>query len=112
MRRHSRRLFLRGGLTVTGLGSLAGCGIFRAQRPPRIGYLSTGPPGSRFGQLRDALAGLGYVDGRSVAFDHRFATPSEFNQLPDRAAELVRLDVDLIVVDALAPALAAKQAIA
>ncbi len=83
MRRRSRRHFIRASLALSGLGLLAGCGIFppQAQAPPkvhRIGLLLTGSPESTRAHtesLRQGLRELGYVEGQNavVADLHRRA---------------------------------------
>jgi putative ABC transport system substrate-binding protein len=86
-----------------------------AQQPgkvPRIGYLGPGSP-STVGHLVEAfrrgLRVLGYVEGQNIAIEYRWAE-GRFERLPDLAAELVRLNVDVIVT-ATTPAIqAAKQA--
>jgi len=68
------------------------------KRLPRIGYLHLGP---RFGMHdRDffkELAGLGYVDGKTVTIINRFGPRGREGSLDQPAAELVRLKVDVIV---------------
>jgi putative ABC transport system substrate-binding protein len=73
-----------------------------AQQPkkvPRIGYLSVLSPSSdaaRLEAFRQGLAELGYVERQSFAIEPRYAD-GKLNRLPDLAAELVRLNVDVIV---------------
>src|SRR5215510_11910668 len=59
--------------------------------------------------LRQELSKLGWMEGKNIAFEYRFAEgqPERQNEL---AAELVRLKLDLIVVAGTGPALAAKRA--
>jgi putative ABC transport system substrate-binding protein len=59
--------------------------------------------------LEGGLRELGYVEGRGIVFEHRYADlkPERF---PELAAELVRLKVDVIVAPVTTAALAAKQA--
>jgi putative ABC transport system substrate-binding protein len=77
--------------------------IAEAQQPkkvPRIGYLSPSDPGSestRSEAIRRALRELGYIEGQNIAIEYRYAE-GKVDRLPDLAAELVRLKVDLIVV--------------
>jgi putative ABC transport system substrate-binding protein len=82
-----------------------------AQQPkmPTIGVLVVGSSGSeRFWRLfREDLRGLGYVEGQNIRFEFR---SDQVSRLPDLAAELVRLKVDLIVTWFTPAALAAKQA--
>ena len=58
--------------------------------------------------FRQELSKLGWVEGRNITIEYRFAE-QKHERLPELAADLVRLKVDLIVVQA-APALAAKSA--
>ncbi|HEU4344145.1 MAG TPA: ABC transporter substrate binding protein [Candidatus Binatia bacterium] len=73
-----------------------------AQQPkkvPRIGYLSTQEPAhesARFEGIRLALRELGYIDGKNIVIEYRHAE-GKLDRLPELAAELVRLKVDIIV---------------
>src|SRR5215207_2017504 len=77
---------------------------------PRIGLLwALARPSRVVDAFRSALADLGYVDGRTAALESRFSG-DRYDRLPALAAELVRLDVHVLVA-APAPALiAAKEA--
>ena len=74
-----------------------------AQQPkkvPRIGYLSAGDPArdsARAEAIRLALRELGYIEGQNIAIEYRYAE-GKLDRLPELAAELVRLKVDIIVV--------------
>jgi putative ABC transport system substrate-binding protein len=59
--------------------------------------------------LRQELSKLGWMEGKNIAFEYRFAEGQAERQ-NDLAAELVRLKLDLIVVAGTGPALAAKRA--
>jgi len=59
--------------------------------------------------LRQELSKLGWLEGKNISIDYRFAE-QKIERLPELAAELVRLPVDLIVVTGAPPALAAKGA--
>ncbi len=89
--------------------------IALAQQPakmPRIGYLAGGSSAvesARAEALRQGLHELGYTEGKSFAFEHRFAE-GKLERLPALAAELVRLKVDLIVTGGSLPTRAAKDA--
>jgi putative tryptophan/tyrosine transport system substrate-binding protein len=79
---------------------------------PRVGLLSPGigPAISVFHEaLRHGLRELGYVEGQSIAFEYRSAE-GRYEQLPALAAELVTLNVDVIVTWSTPAALAAKHA--
>jgi putative ABC transport system substrate-binding protein len=61
--------------------------------------------------LRTGLQELGYVDARNVRFEYRWAQ-GRFDRLPDLAAELVRLNVDVIIAFVTQASLAAMRATA
>jgi putative ABC transport system substrate-binding protein len=70
----------------------------QAESIPRIGLLWPGdaPPASpRMESFRQGLRALGFVDGQNVAIELRYAQRGP-QQLPELAAELVRLKVDVI----------------
>ena len=75
----------------------------QAQQPKkvsRIGYLSTTDPATdsaRTEGIRLALRELGYIEGQNIAIEYRYAE-GKHDRLPELAAELVRLKVDIIVV--------------
>src|SRR5262245_43683779 len=65
----------------------------------RIGYLSAGAgtPNSPYTvAFRQGLRDLGWVEGQNIVIDYRSAE-GRFDQLPALAAELARLEVDVIV---------------
>jgi putative tryptophan/tyrosine transport system substrate-binding protein len=74
-----------------------------AQQPKkisRIGYLATydaGTESTRFEGIRLALRERGYIEGQNIASEYRYAE-GKLDPLPELAAELVRLNVDVIVV--------------
>jgi len=76
----------------------------------RIGYLSPGSgPTESAEAFRDQLHILGYVEGRNLLIEYRWAA-GKVERLPDLAAELVRLKVDAIVTPATFSTAAAKRA--
>ena len=75
---------------------------------PRIGVLWPNPPAT-FDWFRRGLSDLGYTEGRNVNFEYRWAE-GRLGQLPELAAELVRLKVDIIVALAPPAAQAARNA--
>jgi len=86
----------------------------RAQQAaiPAIGYLNLGSPESdtpRLTGLRRGLNETGYVEGRNVVIEYRWAG-NQTDRLPALAADLVRLRVAVIVAAGPLPALAAKAA--
>ncbi len=104
-----RRVFL-GSLT----GLLTAPLVAEAQalgKVPRIGVLAVVPrsaPGIR--AFEERLQDLGYVDGRNISVEFR-AAAEHLERLPDLAAELVRLDIALLVAAGAEPAArAARQA--
>jgi putative tryptophan/tyrosine transport system substrate-binding protein len=62
-----------------------------------------------FEAIRLALRDLGYIEGQNIASEYRYAE-GKLDRLPDLAAELVRLKVDIIVVGGDIPTRAAKKA--
>jgi putative ABC transport system substrate-binding protein len=81
---------------------LALCGLAEAQQTkkvPRIGYLTVrGGPSARDEAFRQGLQDLGYVEGQNIIIEHRFANGTD--RLPEMAAELVRLKLDVFVAEA------------
>ena len=91
-----------------------GCGIgAAAEESSRIGYLSSVDAASESARsegIRLALRELGYIEGQNIAIEYRYAEGKN-DRLPELAAELVRLKVDIIVVAGGDPAIrAAKNA--
>jgi putative ABC transport system substrate-binding protein len=86
-----------------------------AQQPARISRLGILIPGSAafylawVEALRQRLRELGYVEGKNIVIDLRYAE-GKFERLPDLAAELVQLKVDVIFTAANTGILAAKKA--
>jgi putative ABC transport system substrate-binding protein len=86
-----------------------------AQQPkkiPRIGFLNalfptTNP--ARIGAYRQGLRDIGYVEGKNIIIEYRYAE-RKVDRLPTLAAELVRLKVDVIVTSASQETRAAKDA--
>jgi ABC-type uncharacterized transport system substrate-binding protein len=94
-----RRTFIgvAGALIATPLAAEAQ----QAGRMYRIGYLLDGRPPDQtpsppLRALEETLRDLGYVEGRNLVFERRFAA-LKYDRLPDLAAELVRLKLDVIV---------------
>ncbi len=77
----------------------------------KIGWLASAPGRSaQFETYKKALLALGYIEGKNIAFEYRFAAEGKLDQLPALAEELVRLKVDMIVAIGGLTALAAKNA--
>jgi putative tryptophan/tyrosine transport system substrate-binding protein len=81
---------------------LAFCFPAQAQqltKVPRIGYLAATSPSinpTRIEAFRQGLLDLGYIEGKNILIEWRFAEGKP-DRLPTLAAELVRLKVDVIV---------------
>ena len=81
---------------------------------PRVGYLSIGSASdprraALLGAVQQGFRDLGYVEGKNIVIEARFAEGS-YDRLRDLAAELVRLKVDVIVAYATPAAQAAQSA--
>src|SRR5262245_54895950 len=91
------------------------CGSVDAQQTgkvARIGFLDSGTASGmavRVDAFRQELSKLGWIEGKNIAIEYRFAE-QKLERLPELAAELVRLKVDLIVVSETPSSLAAKSA--
>jgi len=109
------RLRTIGLISILALGLLAGplpAVAQEATKIPQVVYFSMNASrkGGSFKAFRQGLRELGYVDGQNIVIVTRGAL-RERHRLPAFAAELVRLDVDVIVTSSAPPAVrAAKQA--
>ena len=89
--------------------------LSEAQQPtkvPRIGYLTGATPDGqshRIEAFRQGLRELGYVEGKNISIEYRFAEGKP-DRLPALAAELVRLKVDVIVTSGAPATRSAKEA--
>jgi putative ABC transport system substrate-binding protein len=84
----------------------------RAQKIPRVGYLFSFIPAEGehlWHTCQQGLRDLGYVEGRTIVLEPRFAD-GRHERLPELVAELLRLEVDVIVAAATPAARAAKLA--
>jgi putative ABC transport system substrate-binding protein len=89
-----------------------------AQRPARdvyrigfLGAISAASHVSELEALRQGLRELGYVEGENTVIEYRWAE-GKYQRLPELAAELVRLKVDVIITHGTPGSVAAKQATA
>jgi putative tryptophan/tyrosine transport system substrate-binding protein len=102
-------------VTVLALSILATPVVTAAQQPqgsPRIGVLSSSSPEREQGYLaafQQSLGDLGYSEGKNLFIERRYAA-GKFDALPELAADLVRLKVDILVVTGTPAAHAAKNA--
>jgi putative ABC transport system substrate-binding protein len=91
------------------------CVSVEAQQPKkvrRIGYLSgtsSSATLARVEAFRQGLHELGYVEGKNIVIEYRYAEGKD-DRLPALAADLVRLKVDVIVSTGPAPTRSAKKA--
>jgi len=85
----------------------------QAGKLPTIGFLGADPSieSKRVAAFVQRLRELGWIDGRNLAIEYRWAEGRN-ERYAENAAELVRLKVDVIVTVATVPTLAAKQATA
>jgi putative ABC transport system substrate-binding protein len=82
------------------------------EKVARIGFLDSSSASGTVGLVdafRQEMRKLGWIEGKNIAIEYRFAEQKN-ERLPELAADLVRLKVDLIVVTGVQSALAAKKA--
>ena len=85
-------------------------GAQQSGKLPRIGLLfanESSPPSPNVEAFRQSLHDLGYVEGKNIILEYRYAE-GHIEQLPQLAVELVRMPVDVIVT-ALSPAIQAAK---
>jgi putative tryptophan/tyrosine transport system substrate-binding protein len=100
-------------LTLSILAMVLAATAQPAGKVPRIGWLTTGvrpaEPHPLLEAFRQGLRDLGYVEGRNMRIESRYAESQE-DRCPALAAELVRLPVDVLVAAGTAPIQAAQHA--
>jgi putative tryptophan/tyrosine transport system substrate-binding protein len=100
---------------VTGLGAIVSVPVIASAQPPktaRIGVLASSTEGNFAPSVkvfRDALRDAGWIEGRNLLLDIRYAG-ERYSRLPDLAAELVRLKPDVLVTLGTPATEAAKRA--
>ena len=104
------KIILCPALTILLLIFTYSVGAQQAKKVHRLGYLSFGLGiQSREEAFRQSLREIGYVDGQNIMIEWRFAK-GKAELLPELAAELVRLKVDVIIASGTPAIQAAKQA--
>ena len=105
-------------ITLLGGAAAAWPVVAHGQQPgklPRIGYLSPSSAASGFlgrdNAFREGLSELGYAEGKNIIIEYRFAD-GQFDRLAALAAELVALNVDIIVAVVTQASVVAKEATA
>src|ERR671930_1451669 len=92
------------------------CASAHAQQPGKIFRIGFLDPGTASGSavlvdaFRRELRKLGWIEGKNITIEYRFDENKGQNRLPELAAELVRLKVDLIVTTGDGPTFGAKKA--
>jgi putative ABC transport system substrate-binding protein len=84
----------------------------QTKKVPRMGFLGGNSPtviSARVDAFRQGLRDLGYIEGENILAEYRWAE-GKADRLPDLAAELVRLKVEIIVTQGTQATLAAKKA--
>ena len=99
---------------IAGLGSAAAWpAVVRAQQPAKIRHLGILQPGAPPTPLVEAMQGrlreLGYIEGRNIIFDYKWAE-GNLQQLPQLATELANLKPDVIAAFSTPAAIAAQKA--
>jgi putative tryptophan/tyrosine transport system substrate-binding protein len=108
MRRIGLAVVLAVSLLIAPLAAGAQQQVGKTYRIGFLRYLGCAEQG-HFTELRQGLRDLGYAEGHNLVIECR-AAPGKAERIPDLAAELVRLNVDVIVAEGTPAALAAKQA--
>ena len=108
---HEEKIFLSAVATLI----LASVHFADAQQPKKVARIGFLAPATRTGYQHhtdaflQGLRELGYVEGQNIVIEYRWAD-GNFERLPELAAELVRLKVDVIVAAVTQASLAAKNA--
>lgn len=115
----NRRNILKGAaVSAAALTLTLGAGVLHAQQAGKIyrvgvlvnqGALVNGKPNAQVEALRTGMAQRGYVEGTHVVFEPRFPE-GQLDRLPGYAAELVAMNVDVIVAFGGPPTNAARRA--
>ena len=102
-------------ITILGTAALALPGRASAQvsaKIPKVGVLwhagSAEEEGAYFASLTEGFRDLGYIEGRTILFEHRYAH-EQYDRFPALAQELVDLKVDVLMASILPAARAAEQ---
>lgn len=91
----TRREILAAAAAVSTVVLASRTALAQGAKVPRVGVIVQ-IPGPYFDTVRDGLAKLGYVSGQNIILEPRFAE-GQPARLPEFAAEMTRLNVDLIV---------------
>ena len=97
---------------ITLIGGAAAWPLAARTQQPAIGFLNGQTPAQledRLPAFRRGLNDMGYVEGRNVAIEFRWAE-GEYDRLPSLAADLLQRHVDVVVASTNVAALAAKKA--
>jgi putative ABC transport system substrate-binding protein len=96
---------------ILSLGLVLSANLSAAQEAklPRVGVILNDGPGPVFDALRQSFAQLGYVEGRNIVIEARFAR-GKLDRVPELVAELIGLNVDVIVSLGAVGAQAARKA--
>jgi ABC-type uncharacterized transport system substrate-binding protein len=106
MTRVRRRGFIVGTLSL--LAASLAAEAQSAGKAHRIGVLSSGSLASEQEAFRESLRQLGWVEGQNVTIEYR-SVDGQLDRIATVAADLARLDVDVIVAHSAAAALAASK---
>jgi putative ABC transport system substrate-binding protein len=95
------------------VGYVGMAGAQQAKKVPRIGFVSPAGdptnPGPLVEAFRQGLRDLGYIEGKNIAVEYRYAE-GRLDHLPNLVVELVQLKVDVLVVNPQPAIRAAKEA--
>lgn len=80
-------------------GALAAARPAMAQTLPRVGFLIAGDPEPPWALFRNAMAALGYVEGRSIAYEYR-AGPADSAKLEPLVQSMIDAKVEILLATA------------
>jgi ABC-type uncharacterized transport system substrate-binding protein len=109
MKRREFIALLGGGAAIAAAGPARGQSAVRVRRIGFLGNSTSALEANLVGPFRRALGGLGYVEGRDIAIEYRWAD-GNYERFPALVAELIASGVDVIVTAGTPAAFAVKRA--
>jgi putative tryptophan/tyrosine transport system substrate-binding protein len=92
---YSRRIAIALSLVLSSIFAFGQSAAQQDTKFPRVGVIFNDGPGPLYDTLRRGFSQLGYIEGRNIVFEPRFAY-GRLDRAPELAADLIRLNVDVI----------------